>query len=1172
MTAASSRRRDETVQVALLLAFTGGYLDAFTWIVHGVMANAQTTNLVLLWVHGSSGNWPEALRFVPPILAFVVGAAVATWLRRTIGVWASAISTLIEIILLIVIGVLHNRLPDLAGTLGISFVAAMQATIFTKVEGLAYSSVMITGNLRQAIEGLVEVAGGPVRHGELRRPRVFATLCITFGVGAAVGAFATEAIPELALVVPVFALLIVLMRCGTRDVVHRKQANVDLDQRMVGGPTDDPASSLPNDRERDMSKDAKSPVTSAAKRIDQFFSGPGGRADDWRDLVEAAKTWARGNDRAKYDVALGDLSVTEEYHGYPGLHLMDALREAALAGDATTSLALATRITQALTTRSFRRHAGDWNLHEEADGDVPDLLPPTFGGKEAHRPYFETLIVTGVSSSTWSALAAEWRKLRRPIDAFVYEPVIVGSLEDAFCAALLNPDLAAVVINEGFALHSRHDAPVLRPFVDAIGTHEETDASALRLAHILKRVRPELDIYLMSNRNVEEMAGNPEANVARRIFYSVEEILELHLSILEGVQDRYDTPFFDNLKRYAQRPIGTFHALPIARGKSIFKSDWIRDMGEFYGPNLFLAESSATTGGLDSLLEPTGNIKKAQEKAARAFGADHVFFVTNGTSTSNKMAVQALLAPGDIAIVDRNCHKSHHYGMVLAGAQPLYVEAFPMTAYSMYGAVPLKTIKQALLSAKADGRLDRVKMVDLTNCTFDGHIYNTRRVMEECLAIKPDLIFLWDEAWFGFARFSPFLRPRTAMGAANDIEAWMHDPKSVAVFEKQQAELGKNPSDEMLLKTRLIPDPRQIRLRVYQTNSTHKSMSALRQGSMLFVKDVEFHTVEAQFHEAVFTHASTSPNQQLIGSLDVARRQMELEGYGLVNNAMEIALAIRQAVNNNPLISRYFRILGADAMVPAAYRQTGFVDYLAPGSNWATAWKSLQDDEFCLDPTRMTLVCGTAGFDGTQFKGVLANQYGIQVNKTSRNSVLLQSNINNTRSDVAHLIRVLAEIAGEVDRGLSQGGANAKKTFEARVKSLMTDVPDLPNFSHFHQSFRGDAGTKTNEGDIRSGFYSAYDAAGCEYIRLADPEIDRRLKAGPDLVSANFVIPYPPGFPIMVPGQVITQETIDFMRKLDVKEIHGYDAKEGLKLVRTEALAKMSKSKPGAAAQLKAAS
>jgi arginine decarboxylase len=697
---------------------------------------------------------------------------------------------------------------------------------------------------------------------------------------------------------------------------------------------------------------------------------------------------------------------------------------------------------------------------------------------------------------------------------------------------------------------------VLRTLTESIEPLEAAD-SALRLAHTLKRVRPELDLYLMSNRNVEQLAGNPEADVLRRIFYSVEELLELHLAILEGVQERFDTPFFDNLKKYAQRPIGTFHALPIARGKSVFKSDWIRDMGEFYGTNLFLAESSATTGGLDSLLEPTGNIKKAQEKAERAFGADHVFFVTNGTSTSNKMAVQALVAPGDIVIVDRNCHKSHHYGMVLAGAQPLYVEAFPMTEYSMYGAVPLKTIKQALLNLKAENRLNRVKMLDLTNCTFDGHIYNTRRVMEECLAIKPDLIFLWDEAWFGFARFSPFLRPRTAMGAANDIEAWIHDPKSIQAYEKQRAELGDNPSDDLLLKTRLIPDPRAVRLRVYQTNSTHKSMSALRQGSMLLVKDVAFHSVEAQFHEAVFTHASTSPNQQLIASLDVARRQMELEGFGLVANAIEVAFAIRKAVAGNPLISKYFSILGADKMVPAEYRESGFVDYLAPGANWVVARGSLHEDEFCLDPTRMTLVCGTAGFDGTQFKGILANRYGIQVNKTSRNSVLFQSNINNTRSDVAHLIRVLAEVSGEIDRALSQGGANDRKMFEARVKSLMTDVPDLPNYSRFHDSFRSDAGEKTNEGDIRSGFYSAYDADGCEYIRLADAEIDRRLKSGPELVSANFVIPYPPGFPIMVPGQVITQETIDFMRKLDVKEIHGYDASEGLKLVRPEALAKL---------------
>ena len=246
------------------------------------------------------------------------------------------------------------------------------------------------------------------------------------------------------------------------------------------------------------------------------------------------------------------------------------------------------------------------------------------------------------------------------------------------------------------------------------------------------------------------------------------------------------------------------------------------------------------------------------------------------------------------------------------------------------------------------------------------------------------------------------------------------------------------------------------------------------------------------------------------------------------------------------------------ALTSRGGRWSGFSDYLSEGVNWGSILKSLHEDEFCLDPTRITLVCGTAGFDGTQFKGLLASRYNIQLNKTSRNSVLLQSNINNTRSDVAHLIRVLMEISREIDQRLAQGGANVRKTFEDRVKSLMSDVPDLPNFSQFHDAFRGDAGERTNEGDIRAGFYSAYDAVGCEYIRLADTEIDRRLQQGPELVSANFVIPYPPGFPIMVPGQVLTRETIDFMRKLDVKEIHGYDASEGLKLVRPEALAALS--------------
>jgi len=206
-------RRDETVPVALLLAFTGGHIDAYAWIIHGVMANAQTANLVLLWVYGVAGEWEQALRFVPPMLAFAVGIVMAAWLRRATGERASVISTLIEILLLVAVGILHNRLPDLAGTLGISFVAAMQAAIFTRVEGVAYSTVMITGNMRQAIEGVFNAVSGSRKSGMLRRSGIFTAVCVAFGMGAAVGAYSTKVIPDLALGLPVVTLLIVLLRC-----------------------------------------------------------------------------------------------------------------------------------------------------------------------------------------------------------------------------------------------------------------------------------------------------------------------------------------------------------------------------------------------------------------------------------------------------------------------------------------------------------------------------------------------------------------------------------------------------------------------------------------------------------------------------------------------------------------------------------------------------------------------------------------------------------------------------------------------------------------------------------------------------------------------------------------------------------------------------------------------
>jgi arginine decarboxylase len=592
--------------------------------------------------------------------------------------------------------------------------------------------------------------------------------------------------------------------------------------------------------------------------------------------------------------------------------------------------------------------------------------------------------------------------------------------------------------------------------------------------------------------------------------------------------------------------------MPISRGKSITRSHWIQDMGAFYGPNIFLAETSATSGGLDSLLEPQGPIKEAQELASRAFGSKQTFFATNGTSTCNKIVVQAIVRPGDIVLVDRDCHKSHHYGMVLAGAEVVYLDSYPLNEYSMYGAVPLREIKHQLLALKAAGKLDRVRMLLLTNCTFDGLVYNVQRVMEECLAIKPDLVFLWDEAWFAFARFSPTYRQRTAMRTANNLRKLLKTDVHATAYEAQQADLA-DASDEVLLNTRLLPPP-NARVRVYATQSTHKTLTSLRQGSMIHVSDSDFKgEVEQSFHEAYMTHTSTSPNYQIIASLDVGRRQVELEGFEFVQRQIEAAMSMRRAISSHPLLKKYFKVLTAGDMIPEEYRQSGVTSYHDDEQGWTDIWDCWEQDDFVLDATRVTLAVGGTGWDGDTFKTkILMDKYGIQINKTSRNSVLFMTNIGTTRSSVAYLIEVLVEIAKELDDRLDDASKMERMSFDRRVKNLTENYPPLPDFSRFHDAFRPD--DVTPEGDIRSAYYLSYDDKNCDYFEL-DGGLKDMLDACQEVVSASFIIPYPPGFPILVPGQVISPEILAFMRALDVNEIHGYRADLGLRVFTPEALA-----------------
>jgi arginine decarboxylase len=774
--------------------------------------------------------------------------------------------------------------------------------------------------------------------------------------------------------------------------------------------------------------------------------------------------------------------------------------------------------------------------------------------------YFEVLFVDHLSPPEERELRRRMVEMADPDDRFVYDIVVVPSFEDALIAVLFNYNIQSCVIRYSFPYKSRCSLETLQPYLSEVRGEDITEEADTdlgpALGHIIKQLRPELDLYLMIDSGVEEIATQMHQDF-RRVFYRQENYVDLHLSIRRGILERYETPFFAALTEYSQRPTGVFHAMPISRGNSIFKSHWIQDMGNFYGRNVFLAETSATTGGLDSLLQPTGPLKKAQEMAARAFGAQQTFFATNGTSTANKIVVQALVQPGDIVLVDRDCHKSHHYGLVLSGAHPVYLDSYPVEEYSMYGAVPLAEIKRTLLALKRAGQLDKVKMLLLTNCTFDGLIYNVERVMEEVLAIKPDIVFLWDEAWFGFAACTPTYRQRTAMNTARRLSERYRSPayrQRFAAFKKEFDQ--HNPEDDQAwLDTHLLPDPDRVKIRAYATQSTHKKLSSLRQGSMIHIFDEEFNRkVEETFHEAYMTHTSTSPSYQILASLDVARRQVEFEGYELVQKSAEMAMTLRAKITDHPLLQRYFKVLSTKDLIPKAHRSSGIEQYYDPEQGWSRLERAWQSDEFVLDPTHITLAIGQTGIDGDTFKGrYLMDQFGIQINKTSRNTVLFMTNIGTTRSAVAFLIGVLIKIAQQLEQAEQAFNPIEQDLHAGKVKSLTEELPPLPDFSYFHPRFRPNPDIPA--GDMRAAYFMAYNEELCEFLKL-DGTIERAIKAGREVVSASFVIPYPPGFPVLVPGQVISADILGFLKALDVKEIHGYRPEMGLRVFAEAALGK----------------
>ena len=550
--------------------------------------------------------------------------------------------------------------------------------------------------------------------------------------------------------------------------------------------------------------------------------------------------------------------------------------------------------------------------------------------------------------------------------------------------------------------------------------------SALEFVQKITRFRPELDIYiLIAQEQEDEVVDSLFSEAVDGYFYREERDYRGIYRILNAqMQEKADTPFYDALKSYVLMAKDAWHTPGHSSGDSLRDSPWINDFYEFMGEHIFDADLSVSVPMLDSLMEPTGVIAEAQKLAAKAFGARRTFFATNGTSTGNKVIFQTLIAPGEKLLLDRNCHKSVHHGVVLSGAHPVYLDSSLNRKYGIFGPVPKKTILRTI-----EEHPDAQALV-LTSCTYDGLRYDLAPLIEAAHAKGIKVVV--DEAWYGFARFHPAFRP-TALESGAD----------------------------------------------YATQSTHKVLSAFSQASMIHVNDPGFN--EHIFRENFNMHTSTSPQYSMIASLDVARKQAIMEGYKLLARTLALSKELRQQINSTGV----FRVLELEDLLPDDVRH----------------------DNIQLDPTKVTVDISECGYTVEELQSELFERYNIQVEKSTFNTLSLLLTVGTTRSKVSRLYDAMMRISRE--------GRTARRLYR---------TPEIPGFTSLKYL-------------PRDAFYSAG-----QYLAILD-EQDKINSALNGKVAADQITPYPPGIPVLVPGQIITADIMQYLagllRSHKRIELHG---------------------------------
>jgi len=771
----------------------------------------------------------------------------------------------------------------------------------------------------------------------------------------------------------------------------------------------------------------------------------------------------------------------EHLWAYPGAETIQQLSNYLVEGQSDAFSLLSNNLYQAIREKSYlqQEFVPFYTNLSNLNKPNTELLTNQYSVKKDNlSKYFEVLLIHPNPQEFESIYRSSLANYKNNQQNLLYDLVVVDNVQDAIIAILANTEIQTCVYLEEVNQASSISPELVESYQDYLTLATDVH-SAIDLQVLIQKLRPELDHIYVSEGLVTEDIQQHFSHIVYTESYEFFADLDYH--ILSGINQRLDTPFFNALCSYSRKPKVNFHALPISQCQSLQNSVWMEDVIDFYGSEIFNAETSSTMGGMDSLMDPKGSICQAQNKAATLFQSQQTFFITNGTTSANKIVMQANLRPDDIVLISADCHKSIPYSILLAGANPIFLETYPLEKYDLYGCVTLDRIVEVLLDLKQQGQLDKVKQITLTNSTFDGLIYNVEEYMLAILAIKPDIIFHWDEAWFSFAGFNPLYLEKSAMQVAK----------------------------KLALKT-----DRDYTVRVYATQSVHKTLSAFRQASMLHIYDELFEVND--FYEAYRTHTSTSPNYQIIASLDFARRQMSLEGYSLVQHSIELAQQFRTRISQSTSLDKYFKVLEQEQLIPKEL--------------------SCNNRQIFLDPTRVTLDISATGIDGSNFRQLLMTQYDIQINKTSRNTVLFIVNIGVKQTGVDYLLQTLEQISHQLDTNV-------------HIESKSIGV-DLPQNRQYHPTFVPVESQYKNNFqavNIRKAYYAGLDNKNIFYQYLNNDLMQAVLKEK-RVVSASFVTPYPPGFPIIVPGQLITYDILLYLQSIRISEIHGYSVEQGLKV------------------------